>query len=205
MKTSDKIILYLDGQMNAEENAAFEKELNSSQQLRDELRLLTNFNSGIKELKNVPVEEDYFVQMIPKFRDRFERKKKFRLFPGITYSITTATAVFIVMFFIMNKSTKNDNVAVQNNAAKIVNIEPFQDAAALSEQFDLVGMNREEAAGYDTLLNSMLIRELGLTPQSLSEISASDNNTTDIQTILQGVDEKEADAIYKEILHKKIL
>jgi hypothetical protein len=205
MKTSNKIILYLDGQMSADEKATFEKELNSSQPLRDELKLLTDFNSGIKELKNIPAEEDYFVQMIPNFRNRSERKKKFRLFPGITYSVTTATAVFIVMFFIMNKSTKDNNIAVQNNTAKIVNIEPVQDASALTDQFDLVSMNRDEAAGYDTLLNSMLIHELGLTPQSLSEISASDNNTTDLQTILQGVDEKEVDAIYNEILHKKIL
>ncbi|MDR3628637.1 MAG: hypothetical protein P4L45_17460 [Ignavibacteriaceae bacterium] len=205
MKNSDKIILYLDGQMSAEEKTAFEEELNNSQPLRDELKLLTDFNSGIKGMKNIPVEEDYFVQMVPKFRGRAERKKKFRLFPGIAYSVTTATAVFIVMFFVMNNNTKNDNIAVQNNTSKIVNIEPVQDASALSDQFDLVSMNRDEAAGYDTLLNSMLIRELGLTPQSLSEISAPDNNTTDIQTILQGVDEKEIDAIYKEILHKKIL
>jgi hypothetical protein len=50
----------------------------------------------------------------------------------------------------------------------------------------------------------MFVRELDLTPQSLSDISPADN-TTDIQTILQGVNDKEADAIYNEILHKKIL
>jgi len=205
MKTSDKIILYLDGQMASDEKAAFEKELSTSETLRNELNLIRDFNSGIKELKNIPVEDDYFVRMIPNFRGRIERKKKYRIFPGIAYSITTATAVLIVMFFVFNRNSNNNAVPVQSTQARNLNVEPVQEASTFSDQFDFVNMNKEEAADYDTLLNSMLVRELDLTPQSLSEISAADNNITDIQTILQGVNQKEADDIYKEILHKKIL
>ena len=207
MEMNDKIILYFDGQMNGEEKTAFEKELNESRELRDELKKLKDFNAGISGLKNIPAEEDYFVQMIPKFRNRLGRKKKFSLFPGIAYIVPTATAVIIIMLLFTNKSVKNEAQPVQNNiiTQHTVNTEIIQDAGSLSDQFDFVNMSREEFATSDSLLNSMLVKELNLTPQSLSEISATDNNTTDIQTILQGVNDKEANAIYNEILHKKIL
>jgi hypothetical protein len=204
---NNKIILYLDGQMNREERAAFETELERSQALSDELKKMKNFNAGISELKNIPAREDYFVQMIPKFRGKHEQKRKFNLFPGIAYSVTTATAVIIVMLFVMNKNVKNEAQPFQNNVEtqQLVNFEPAQDAVPLSDQFGFVNMSREEIANSDSLLNSMLVRELNLTSQSLSDISTADNNTADIQTILQGVNDKEADAIYNEILHKKIL
>ena len=206
MKMNNKIILYLDGQMNGEEKAAFEKELDGSQALSNELKRLKEFNTGISELKNIPAQEDYFVQMIPKFRSKHEQKRKFSLFPGIAYSVTTATAVIIVMLFVMNKNVKNEAQPFQNNeeTQQVVNIEPTLDAGSLSDQFGFIDMSREEIANSDSLLNYMLVRELDLTPQSLSDISPADN-TTDIQTILQGVNDKEADAIYNEILHKKIL
>lgn len=204
---NDKIILYLDGQMTGEEKAAFEKELSESRELRDELKRLKDFNAGISGLKSISTEEEYFVQMIPRFRNKLGQKKKFSFFPGIAYIVPTATAVIIIMLFVTNKNVKNDILPLQNNIAtqQAVNTEIVQDAGSLSDQFDFVHMSLEEVANSDSLLNSMLVHELELTPQSLSEISAADNNTTDIQTLMQGVNEKEADAIYNEILHKKIL
>jgi hypothetical protein len=207
MKTNDKIIVYLDDQMSAEEKAAFEKELSESKDLRDELNLLKDFNSGLGGLKNISADEDYFVRMIPNFRNKLGRKKKFNFITGLAYSVTTATAVIIIMLFVTNKNVKNEVPQVQSNTVtqQIVSTEPAQDAFSLSDQFGLVNMSSEEVASSDSLLNSMLVRELDLTPQSLSEISAGDNNATDVQTILQGVDAQEANAIYKELLHKKIL
>jgi len=207
MKTNNKIILYLDGQMTGEEKAAFEKELSESALLRDELKRYKDFNSEISGLINIPSEEEYFVQMIPKFRSKFVQKKKPGFLPGLAYGVTTATAVLIIMLFVTNKNVKNDAPLVQNNTAsqQVAGSETAQEAGSYSDQYDFVNMSRDEIANSDSLLNSMLVKELDLTPQSLSDISQSDNNTIDIQTIMQGVDDQEADAIYKEILHKRIL
>jgi hypothetical protein len=207
MKMNDKIILYLDGQLTGEERTAFEKELSESKSLKEQLNRMKDFNAGLGELKNISAENDYFVQMIPKFRSKHAQKKKFRFFPGITYSVSTATAIIIVMLFVTNKNVKNEIHPAQNNpvSERIVSTDANQDAGSLSEQFGFINMSSEEIAISDTLLNTMLVRELDLTPQSLSDISQADNNSVDIQTILQGVNDKEADAIYNEILHKKIL
>jgi hypothetical protein len=207
MKTNDKIIQYLDGQLSREEAAAFEKELSESRELRDEVKSIKNFNAGISGLKNIAADEDYFVQMIPRFRSKFSLRKRFSFLSGLAYSASTATAVILIMLFVTNKNVKNEAPAVHNNSLGVqqttVN-EVQQEISTLSDQFGFVNMSREEVANSDSVLNSMLIHELNLTPQSLSEMSAADN-ATDIQTILQGVNEQEADAIYKEILHKKIL
>jgi hypothetical protein len=204
---NDKIILYLDGQMTGKEKDSFEKELNESKLLRDELDRLKAFNAGISKLNNISAGEEYFVQMIPKFRSKREQKRKFGLFPGIAYGVSTATAVIIVMLFVTNKTVTNKTISVQANviSENMYNTEPALDASSLSDQFGFVNMSREEIANSDSLLNTMFVKELDLTPQSLSDLSQTDNNSSDIQTILQGVNDKEADAIYKEILHKKIL
>jgi len=175
--------------------------------LKDELNRAIEFKSGINRLKNITADEDYFVQMVPKFRNKLGQKKKFSFIPGIAYSASTATAVILIMLFVTNKNVKNQAPPVQNVIVnqQYAGAETQQEAGSLSEQYGFVNMSREEVAVSDSLLNSMLIDELNLTPNSLSEISAVDNNTTDIKTILQGVNEQEADAIYKEILHKKIL
>lgn len=207
MEINDKIILYLDGQLSRDEAAAFKKELSESKTLRDELKKVKDFNSQISSLNNIAADEDYFVQMIPKFRNKFGLRKRFNLLSGLAYSASTATAVIIIMLFVTNKNVNNEVPVVLNNnitAHQSSFNETQLETNTLSEQYGFVNMSREEMANSDSLLNSMLVNELNLTAQSLSEMSAADN-TTDIQTILQGVNEQEADAIYKEILHKKIL
>lgn len=47
---SDKIDQYLDGKMNAQENAAFEKELSSNETLRQQVEMQTNLRQGIDRL-----------------------------------------------------------------------------------------------------------------------------------------------------------
>ncbi len=203
MKVDEKIILYVDGQMNEEEAASFENEISASPKLTEDLIKYKKFLSGISEIKDIPVDDEYFVQMIPKFRGRLELKRKLKFIPKIAFGITTLAAVLIFVIFTLNKNNKNEVPILQNTINQITSSGSSSDLNSLSDQFNFSFMTNEEIANSNSVLDSMLVHELDLTPQSLSTISA-DNNNSDLSSLVQGINEKEADQIYNEILHKKI-
>ncbi len=203
MKIDNRIILYVDGQMNEEEKSSFEKELNSSPILKVELEKYKALHSGFSDLKNISVKEDYFIQMVPRFRGREEQKKRMKYAPKIALGMTTITAVIIIAFLLMNRNIKKEPVIVQNSPSQVTSNVSVTDLNALSDQYNLGTMSNEEITNSNSILDSILVFELKLTPQTLSSLSA-DNTNTDISTVVQGIDEKEAVKIYNELLHKRI-
>ena len=203
MKIDERIILYVDGQMNEVEKTSFEKELYVSASLTEDLNKYKKILSGISEIKNTPVEDDYFVQMIPKFRGRLELQRKLKLLPKLVFSISTIAAILIFFIFTFNKNSSNVNTVIPATGNQAPNTSSYSELSSLSDQFNFSNMSSEEISNSNSILDSMLIHELDLTPQSLSNISA-DNSNTDLSSLVQGINEKEADQIYNEILHKKI-
>ena len=203
MKIDERIILYLDDQMNADEKASFEKELNSSPNLADDLIKYKKFLSDISDVKNIPSDNDYFVQMIPKFRGRLELQKKLKLMPKLVFSFTTIAAVLIFFIFTFKQNNKNVSTTFPTKGIQPSTTGSYSELSSLSDQFNFSTMSSEEIANSNSILDSLLIEELNLTPQSLNTITA-DNSNTDLNSLVQGINEKEADQIYNAILRKKI-
>ncbi len=203
MKIDERIILYLDNQMNADEKASFEKELNSSAKLADDLNKYKEILSDISNVNNISTANDYFVQMIPKFRGRLELQKKLKLMPKLVFSFTTIAAILIFFIFTFNQNNKNVKTTTYTTGLQTSTNSSYSELSSLSDQFNFSTMSSEEIANSNSILDSLLIEELHLTPQSLNTITA-DNNNTDLNSLVQGINEKEADQIYNEILRKKI-
>lgn len=202
MKASDKIILYLDGQLNEDERIRFEKELESSAELRNELTKFRKFAAEIGELKNIETEPDYFVNMVPHFRERLSAKKKYKLMPRLALGLSTITAIAIILIFVLNyKTTEVNNIA--NNISDSVTQNYSLNFSPLNDQIDLTNLTTNDDASIDSVISSMLSDELNISAQSYNEIMA-DNNSSDLQTMLQGINTTEADRIYNELLHKRI-
>ena len=202
MKANDKIILYVDGQMNDDERAAFEKDLLNSSALRDELESYKKFLLSLKELKEVNPEEEYFIQMIPKLRGRIEERKKAKYIPKLALSFTTITAVTVVLIFsFLNKGVKKEIPVVPSSTSSQTGSNISVSFSLYPDQISLNNMTNDEIAGYDSVFNAMISNELNLSPQSLNYLSA--DNNSDVQSMLQGIDEKEANEIYNQLLHKK--
>jgi hypothetical protein len=205
---NEKIILYSDGRLTEEEKAAFENELGKSPQLREELKYYNSIIGNLKELKHITTDEGYFVQMIPKFRGRLNLKNRTKYIPRLAFSVTTLTAVIVAAFFLLNKNIRNDIPSSTRNNMLITFTGPNYSGVAnelnsYADQYDISNMSSDEITTSDSLLSTMLAHELNLTPQSMTYFSA-ENNNVDMKNMLQGVNQKEADEIYYEILHKKI-
>ena len=202
MKTIDKIILYLDGQMDEAERLSFEKELESSSVLREKLDEYKNLMSEIDGLKNIPDGAGYFVNMIPQFRENLDKKKKYKIIPKLALGITTISAAVVIFFFSFNHSSNKTVTFSQSTvdtepAVYTLNYSPLQD------QFGINYISKDDALNIDSTLTLMLSDELDLSSQSVNELTTS-SGTTDLQSMLQGINEDEANQIYNELLHKRI-
>ena len=203
MKINDNIILYVDGQLDETEKARFEKELENSFELREELNRYKNFIGGIKQFKEPALNESYFVEMIPRFRGRAEEKKKLKYIPRLAIGTTAISVILIVFFFTFaHKENRTVRSSLNNINNNITTSQDLQSYTYYSYQLDPNDFSQEEIANFDSTLNTMISQELSLTPQSLNYISADNNN--DLKNMLQGVNEKEVDEIYNQILHKRI-
>ncbi len=201
MKSEDRIILYLDNQMNEAERASFEKELESSPQLKTELENYRKFLNKIDDAKDIVADEEYFVEMIPKFHGRLQLKQRIKFMPKLAFGMTTVAAVLVILFFALNKGT--NKTVVQNKAAvQTTNYPGSSDLNILSDQYNLGALTPAEIAYSNSVLDSLLYKELNLSPQNLSDYTFG--NTQDLNSIVQGLNQKEADEIYNQLLHKKI-
>ena len=202
-KINDKIILYLDGQMSDDEKLVFEDELKRSETRRRELEDYKNFLGDIKEVQNISIDENYFSQMIPKFRGRMEERSKFRIIPKFALGITTIAAVLLLVLYISkNKSVKNINAPVKSEIAQNNNSSISSLLGNNSGQLNLGMLSNDDVVRYDSVFNSMISNALSLSSQNVNYLTA--DNNTDLSNMLQGINQKEADEIYNQLLHKKI-
>ena len=202
MKSEDRIILYLDNQMNEAERALFEKELESSPQLKAKLENYSKFLKDIDAVKEITGNKEYFAEMIPKFHGRFELKQRMRFMPKLAFGMTTIAAVLVILFFTLNRNINNRTI-IQNKAkVQATNSEGSSDLNILSDQYNLGVLTPAEVTYSNSVLDSLLYKELNLSPQSLSDYTF--DNSRDLNSIVQGINQKEADEIYNQLLHKKI-
>ncbi len=202
MKNKDKIILYLDGQMNEKDRSMFEKDLASDSQLKSEMEEYKQFMDGISSLKNIKTEPDYFINIVPEFRKNLNTKAKSRLIPKFAFVLSAITAVVLLLLFTLNRS---DNIAPNyssTNIDSVIDNYTFN-YSPLHDQFDINSLNNNDYSNLDSVVSVMLSNELNLSSQSLSDLTTT-NVTTDLQSMLQGINNREADQIYNELLHKRI-
>ena len=203
MTNKDKIILYLDGQMDEADRSFFEKELASDPELKSELLKYKEFINDIISLKNINTDPDYFINIIPEFRKKLDKRKKIKLIPKLVVGLTTITAVIMLLVLTMKRPDNGTvNFTSTENVDSLIDNYTFS-YSPLQDEFDMNALNSKDYSNIDSTVTVMLSNELNLSSQSLSDLTVS-NGTTDLQSILQGVNNQEAEQIYKELLHKRI-
>jgi len=208
MKTEDKIILYLDNRMNEDEKALFEKELESSKELGAELNNYKKFLKEITSVNDITTETNYFAEMIPKFHGRLDLQRRMRFLPKLAFGTTAIAAALIILFFAVNRNINNKAIVINktenqsSNSSNAIQIESTSDLNLLSDQFNIGNLSPAEITYSNSVLDSLLYKELNLSPQSLSDYTFDSNQ--DLSSVVQGINEKEADEIYNKLLHKKI-
>jgi len=191
---NDHILKYLEGKLNEAEKTRFETELKNSPSLQNELWMYKNVLDEFSGYKDIPVDDDYFRNMVPLFRSKLPGKLK--RFPLQKVSFVSAAALMVVMFlFLLLNKTEN----IQN----ITNNLDEHELMELWDKFSSDVLPAEFAADntVDSTINALYLNELNITPETEAYFFA--DRRSDVTTIVKDINDEEADNIYNEIINKK--
>lgn len=200
MKKYEKILKYLDGELTGEELKSFEAEINTSSKLRKEVDSYRNTLKQFKSLENIRVENSYFANILPLFRQRISNRKLRNLRPVFVLSSIAAILITIVLLFLFNSNQifNGENTAVEEINTDGLNMYLDKYAYDLST-FQLLQDVPEE---YDSLFNSLVVEELNLNGNSgdyLVDVTGSE-----FYDILNELSNDEIEGIYNTLIDKKI-
>jgi hypothetical protein len=164
MKTIDeKIRRYIEGEMTVDELSAFEKEIESSAELK---KVVENLQSTLKiyrELGSVKAETNYFNNIIPEFRRGISKKRKAGFFPA--YSFGSFIIIFVTSIIILLISISDPGVNPDDGISEdIMNEEIEQFLADYSSDYSYLNFSNGTTG---EMLDSLFTSELNLTAGNL--------------------------------------
>ena len=113
---NEQIVRYLDGQFSKEEEEEFEKSLLFDAELKYAYSEYLRTIELISSTKYPEVKEDYFNDLIPKFRQSLNKSAKISPFRKASYSFITII-IFVFSFLIFNNyrvNTNPENVTIES-------------------------------------------------------------------------------------------
>jgi len=199
MKIDERIILYLDKQMSHEEIMVFEIELNKSPELSRQVESYKGILHSLKMEEQNLVDEDYFVNLVPKFRNKLsEDKKTFKFKTAYALTFTAIVLATILFFFNPFRTSEYDSADKiistlnENETAEILNY--YTDNTS-----SISGNNLSESS--DSLFSELISSELNFQESDLKSLTRSDNNY--LESLYAELQPEEVDLIYDEILKTK--
>jgi hypothetical protein len=105
-KNDERILKYLSDLMDEGERLDFEKELASSDELKSGLDSVSNQLDEVSYPKAIEADERYFANLLPRVRERLDKKKKLISWKSVYYLTSTAAAVVILSIFLFSSKTE---------------------------------------------------------------------------------------------------
>jgi len=198
MKIDKRIILYLDNQMNDEERKSFEDELSKTSELSNQFQHYKNVLQSLKVNEQRFTNEDYFINLVPKFRETIlVNKKSFKI--KTAFALTAvASAAIVLLFFNPFQTSEN------NSVDKIISTLNETEAVEILDYYSngLSTIDNEQLNGYsDSLFSDLIYSELNLEETDINRVVSAEEIS--IENIYSEIKPEEADIIYNEILNKK--
>lgn len=200
MNRDEQIRRYLDGELAGVELISFEAEVNNSPELKNLVDSYRNTLNQFKKIENVNVEESYFVNIIPRFRERNERRKQFRFKPVFTYGSISLVIVSVLLIFLFNQNYNviNGNITINQISREELN----SYLNANSQDNSDLQLTNNIPAEYDSVFNAIVLNELTVNDNSgRAIVDISDN---DFNNILDEISNDDAENIYSSLISKKI-
>jgi hypothetical protein len=191
---NDLILRYIEGSLTGDEKTRFETELNNSASLQKELSRYRNIYSQFSVYNEIPADDDYFRNMVPRFRSKLPGK--LRRFPMQRVTFVTSACIIVVMFMflLLNKNTPSPNIAENLDEHELTELwDKFSS--------DVSNFELSADASVDSSINALYLSEMYITPEIDAYYFA--DRKSDVNSIIKDINDEEADNIYKEIINKK--
>jgi hypothetical protein len=195
MKTDEKIIKYLNGELTLEDRISFEANLSNSPHLRNEYELFLKLEQNIKLSKEVRLNQNYLNAILPEFRSKSYSNNSVVFRNEIGYSFAAVLALLISFLIFKNIYLKNSEISSIQSFAESLNENQKNEILE-----NLNGDNEEYVLASNNVTNIELTNVLQAELKINNEIAeVYDINYSEL---VDDLSQAEADKIYKEILNK---
>jgi hypothetical protein len=195
MKTDEKIIKYLNGELTEEDKISFEADLSNSPHLRNEYELFSKLEQNIKLSKEVRLNQNYLNAILPEFRSKSYSNNSVVFRNKIGYSFAAFIALLISFLIFKNIYLKNSEISSIQSFTESLNenqkIEILENLNGDNEEYVLASNNVTNIE-----LTNMLQAELKINNEIVQVYDISYSELVD------DLSQAEADKIYREILSK---
>jgi len=193
MKLDEKIIKYLTNELSTEERANFDKELSSSEIVREEFIKFLKVKNEIKLSKENNINKDYLDSIVPEFRSKVNNSKPIGIQKNIGYAFG-ALLVLISSFLIFN------NITSSNDSKN--SLEQFTESLDEQQKIELLeSLNGDFEEYFQLAENSeVLITELIENELNVNYEIAEVYDISYVELIDQ-LNPSDADLVYNEILN----
>lgn len=193
MKLDEKIIKYLANELSTEERANFDKELSSSEIVREEFNKFLKVKNEIKLSKENNINKDYLDSIVPEFRSKVNNSKPIGIQKNIGYAFG-ALLVLISSFLIFNNITSSND--------SIDSLEHFTESLDEQQKIELLeSLNGDFEEYFQLAENSEVpITELIENELNVNYEIAEVYDISYVELIDQ-LNPSDADLVYNEILN----
>ena len=195
MQTEERIIKYLDNNLTAEERAAFERELLSSQELKRELEKYLIIKEKINKQKNLKLSSDYTNSILFNFHKKTHSGKKETLRRSLSY------AFGLILIILVGISVQK--IFFTDTVTKSADLENFTQSLNEDQKLDLL-----ESLNDNDDLSSMIsgkeyvdLLEKGLVVNE----DVLENYDIGYKDLLANLSDNEVEKIYNELINRNIL
>lgn len=199
MKIEERIILYLDNQMNDSEQMEFEKEIQNSKELQ---KLVEKYRMTLNNLKmeeKISLNETYFVNLLPKIRKKlYSSPKSIFIKPSIEF--ISLILIIGFTFFISIINMKKDFNSFDN----LISTLNENEAAQIFTEYDteLSAIASDQVNGStEALLSELIESELNLNEEDVINFIVSD--AIGIDNVFNEMKSNETEEIYAQLLQTK--
>jgi len=172
--------------------------LSKSSELSNQFQHYKNVLQSLKVNEQRFTNEDYFINLVPKFRETIlVNKKSFKIKTAFALTVV-ASAAIVLLFFNPFQTSEN------NSADKIISTLNETEAVEILDYYSngLSTINNEQLNGYsDSLFSNLIYSELNLEETDINRVVSAEEIS--IENIYSEIKPEEADIIYNEILNKK--
>lgn len=194
MKNEERIIKYLDNDLSAEEKKAFEEDLKSSAEFRNEFVEYLALKNKLEQVKSIELNKDYADSILPEFHNRFPRGKRETIRKSLSYAFGVML-IFIISITILRTFFTDRNL---NET-----LEEFTQSLNDEQQIELLESINGTSVRYNQFTNNDLV---GILENDL-EISKDVIEAYNIgdEELISSLSKTEFDYLYQEILNKNLL
>lgn len=187
--------------MSEEEKLHFESLMAEDTQLREDTKKMRTFLADLKTEAEPATDETYFINMLPEFYARRNKKKKF-VFTRIAYSLSTAAAVLLVIFLVFKPFSSNNYTNMSELSQNLTESELNTAINEYADQYSTNDLISSVPVSADSVVNNMFANALDL---STSVDKTLADNYLSNDELLSSINETEANELYSQLINVDII